>query len=56
MPLNVSLSFAIGASIGLIVVKYTRPSYQLENVTIACCAAGLYIYIFGNIWNLNNLI
>ncbi|KAG0584887.1 hypothetical protein KC19_3G242800 [Ceratodon purpureus] len=40
MPLNVFLSFAIGASIGLIVVKYTRPTCNLENLTIACCAAG----------------
>ena len=40
MPLNVFLSFAIGASIGLIVVKYTKPSHNLENLTIACCLAG----------------
>ncbi|XP_024380043.1 protein PIN-LIKES 3 isoform X2 [Physcomitrium patens] len=40
MPLNVLLSFAIGACVGLVVVKLTRPPHHLENLTIACCSAG----------------
>ncbi|RHN38644.1 hypothetical protein MtrunA17_Chr8g0335431 [Medicago truncatula] len=40
MPLNVLLTFIIGAALGWLVVKLMRVPHHLQGLVLGCCAAG----------------
>lgn len=40
MPLNVLLTFIIGTSLGILLVKVTRVPHHLQGLVLGCCAAG----------------
>jgi putative effector of murein hydrolase len=40
MPLNVLLTFIIGAALGWFLVKLMRVPHHLQGLVLGCCAAG----------------
>lgn len=52
MPLNVLLTFIIGAVLGLILVKLIRAPSHLHGLVLGCCTAGNYnhIYEYGHMY------
>lgn len=45
MPVNIGITFAVGGTLGWIAVKLLRPLPHLQDLIIAMCATGTYIYI-----------
>jgi len=56
MPLNVLLTFIIGAALGWLLVKLMRVPHHLQGLVLGCCAAGRKIHLHFLISLLTRLI
>lgn len=55
MPVNIGITFLVGGTFGWVAVKVVRPEPYLQDLIIAMCSTGIYIYMYTSVVNSNHI-